>query len=249
MAASRASPKSMTLEKEAVPLNFKRHLSLCTLPGKREGQGQQPGTWERKDCGDWRWGVGKNAWGGGPWGRPKQAIVHVPAGMHASERGCEQSGPTLQRASLSCPSPAHPVPTQWVFRHPLTQNKLNGRPSHQEFRQGTVGGARERTSSPPPPSSQQAGLGRLQAKGWGPLLRALPTACIWSMRREAVPRRKWKLMLGEGSPKTRFVSSKSALKFTSPFLAQNFSQLPCLLVTQQLSMDKLLRFLKEETRR
>lgn len=56
-------------------------------------------------------------------------------------------------------------------------------------------------------------------------------------------------MLGEGSPKTRFVSSKSALKFTSPFLAQNFSQLPCLLVTQQLSMDKLLRFLKEETRR
>lgn len=105
-------------------------------------------------------------------------MVYVPAGMHASERGCEQSGPTLQRASLSCPSPAHPVPTQWVFRHPLTQNKLNGRPSHQEFRQGTVGGARERTSSPPPPSSQQAGLGRLQAKGWGPLLRALPTACI-----------------------------------------------------------------------
>lgn len=101
----------------------------------------------------------------------------------------------------------------------------------------------------PPHSSQQAGLGRLQAKGWGPLLRALPTACIWSMRREAVPRRKWKLMLGEGSPKTRFVSSKSALKFTNPFLAQNFSQLPCLLVTQQLSMDKLLRFLKEETRR
>lgn len=30
----------------------------------------------------------------------------------------------------------------------------------------------------PPHSSQQAGLGRLQAKGWGPLLRALPTACI-----------------------------------------------------------------------
>lgn len=94
---------------------------------------------------------------GGPWGRPKQAIVHVPAGMHASERGCEQSGPTLQRASLSCPSPAHPVPTQWVFRHPLTQNKLNGRPSHQEFRQGTVGGARERTSSPPQQSAGGAG--------------------------------------------------------------------------------------------
>lgn len=156
------------------------------------------------------------------------------------------------RGCQNCPSPAHPVPTQWVFRHPLTQNKLNGRPSHQEFRQGTVGGAGERTSSPPPPAVSRRGWAACRPKGGAPCSEPSQppaSACIWSMRREAMARRKWKLMLGEGSPKTRFVSSKSALKFTSPFLAQNFSQLPCLLVTQQLSMDKLLRFLKEETRR
>lgn len=104
----------------------------------------------------------------------------------------------------------------------------------------------------PPTAVSRRGWAACRPKGGAPCSEPSQppaSACIWSMRREAVPGRKWKLMLGEGSPKTRFVSSKSALKFTSPFLAQNFSQLPCLLVTQQLSMDKLLRFLKEETRR
>lgn len=189
--------------------------------------------------------------GGGLGGGPSRQSSMSPRVCRLQKEAANSQGQP-SRGCQSCPSPAHPVPTQWVFRHPLTQNKLNGRPSHQEFRQGTVGGARERTSSSPPPSSQQAGLGRLQAKGWGPLLRALPTACI-CLHLEHAQRghgqAEVEIDVGEGSPKTRFVSSKSALKFTSPFLAQNFSQLPCLLVTQQLSMDKLLRFLKEETRR
>lgn len=64
-----------------------------------------------------------------------------------------------------------------------------------------MGGARERTSSPPPPSSQQAGLGRLQAKGWGPPAQSPPNRLLLEHAQRGHGQAEVEFDAGGGVPK------------------------------------------------